>query len=251
MRTGFALGFIGFKGVLVVFLFSLHRSDHLSEMKSGNATTKSSNCVTNFQKKLSRSAISAAHAHSDCTCWSALLHVGFLGQWMGSRHPALRLAQIHPVNAYSFCFQWKKKRDEEREKERQRRDAERKAREAKRAAIMEERRLRDEERARQQRELSRLKKLNPHEDEIASCDVLIAYLDQDTKTQEKKRCVPGWATLCVLHSTPNPRSECAHYLRGYFVVRLRFFMQCAHRRILPRAACHVLGPHAVCPSGDV
>lgn len=85
--------------------------------------------------------------------------------------------------------QWKKKREEEKEKERVRREAERNAREEKRAKLEEERRAKYEERARAQKEFSRLKKLNPHVEEIATCDILIAYLSADSKEHEKKRVV--------------------------------------------------------------
>ena len=99
------------------------------------------------------------------------------------------VAAYLPWLAYSPISQWRKKRDEEREKERQRREAERKARDAKRAELAEQRRLKDEERAKAQREFAQLKRLNPHEDEIASCEVLIAYLSSDKEQHEKKRCV--------------------------------------------------------------
>jgi uncharacterized protein YdcH (DUF465 family)/uncharacterized coiled-coil DUF342 family protein len=84
---------------------------------------------------------------------------------------------------------WRKQRDEAREKEREKREAERKVREEQRAKQLEERRQREKLRARVHWEAARVKRLNPHEQEIAVCDSLIAFLLADAKEQEKKRSV--------------------------------------------------------------
>eukprot|EP00994_Dinema_validum_P004900 NODE_297_length_1951_cov_106.018402_g208_i0.p1 GENE.NODE_297_length_1951_cov_106.018402_g208_i0~~NODE_297_length_1951_cov_106.018402_g208_i0.p1 ORF type:complete len:546 (+),score=202.08 NODE_297_length_1951_cov_106.018402_g208_i0:64-1638(+) len=82
---------------------------------------------------------------------------------------------------------WRARKEAERVKEREKRAAEQKLRQERAAARAEEKRLKDEARMMEAKELSRIKKLNPHEEEIASCDMLIHYLTNDQHHREKQR----------------------------------------------------------------
>lgn len=84
---------------------------------------------------------------------------------------------------------WRQKKDEERQKEQARRQLEQKERaeiEAKKRQQREEeyrereelRKAKDLERTRKAEEFAKFKKMNPHEDEITQCDILIQYLTQ-------------------------------------------------------------------------
>eukprot|EP01004_Peranema_trichophorum_P002754 NODE_1788_length_1809_cov_103.762159_g1491_i1.p1 GENE.NODE_1788_length_1809_cov_103.762159_g1491_i1~~NODE_1788_length_1809_cov_103.762159_g1491_i1.p1 ORF type:complete len:306 (-),score=113.91 NODE_1788_length_1809_cov_103.762159_g1491_i1:155-1072(-) len=77
-------------------------------------------------------------------------------------------------------------------KERERREAEKQARIERQAKINEERRKKEEENARLAKEAARIKRLNPYEDEITTCDGLIAFLTSDKPSDKPKPVVQNF-----------------------------------------------------------
>eukprot|EP00906_Rhabdomonas_costata_P031730 RCo044780 len=91
--------------------------------------------------------------------------------------------------------EWRRKVDEEREKETARRAAAEQARREKWQQVQEERARREAERMHAQREAARLRKLNPYEDEISACVGLIQYLTAELNPaaaahKEKPKATP-------------------------------------------------------------
>lgn len=85
--------------------------------------------------------------------------------------------------------EWKRKIDEEKKKEAERRQAAEQLRQERQQQIMQEKLAKEEEKMKAQKEIERLRRLNPHEEEIVTCDILIHFLTNSTSAREKQRTV--------------------------------------------------------------